>query len=141
MMLEINMLKQPILTKNVFSDSAILTTDAQRKFVISLFVGEVFNAKIVRLYKASSNGFGASAFHQFCDNKGPTVTVIKTNAGHTFGGFTTISWDQCNNYKNDTQSFLFSVDKQTKYPIVKNYEHAIRCLPGYGPIFGNGNDI
>ncbi len=94
-MLEINMLKQPILTKDVFSDSAILTTDAQRKFVISLFVGEVFNAKIVRLYKASSNGFGASDFHKFCDNKGPTLTLIKTTAGHTFGGFTTISWDQC----------------------------------------------
>ncbi len=57
MMLEINMLKQPIRTKDIFSDSAILTTDAQRKFVISLFIGEVFNAKIVRLYKASSNGF------------------------------------------------------------------------------------
>jgi hypothetical protein len=27
MMLEINLLKQPILTKDVFSDSAILTTD------------------------------------------------------------------------------------------------------------------
>ncbi len=57
MMLEINMLKQPFSTKDVFSDSAILTTEAQRKFVISLFVGEVFNAKIRRLYKASSDGF------------------------------------------------------------------------------------
>ena len=57
MMLEINMLKQPFLTKDVFSDSAILTTEAQRKFVISLFVGEVFKAKIRRLYKASSDGF------------------------------------------------------------------------------------
>jgi hypothetical protein len=125
MMLEINLLKQPIFTKDVFSDSAILTTDAQRKFVISLFVGEVFNAKIVRLYKASSNGFQAANFHKFCDNKGPTLTLIKTNAGHTFGGFTTISWDSSGNLKNDTQSFLFSVDKQTKYPIFKDYENAI----------------
>ena len=57
MMLEINMLRQPFLTKDVFSDSPILTTEAQRKFVISLFVGEVFKAKIRRLYKASSDGF------------------------------------------------------------------------------------
>ena len=140
-MLEINMLKQPILTKDVFSDSAILTTDAQRKFVISLFVGEVFNAKIVRLYKASSNGFEASVFHSFCDNKGPTLTLIKTNAGHTFGGFTTISWDSSNTYKNDTQSFLFSVDKQTKYPIVNAYTNAIYCHQSYGPTFGNGHNI
>jgi hypothetical protein len=50
MMKEINMLKQPILTKDVFGDSAILTDEAKRKFVISLFVGEVFNARISRIY-------------------------------------------------------------------------------------------
>jgi hypothetical protein len=127
MMLEIKMLKEPILTKNVFSDSTILTTHTDRKFVISLFVGEVFNAKIARLYKASEHGFKAENFHKFCDNKGPTVTLIKTNDGHTFGGFTTISWDSSGYYKNDTQSFLFSVDKQTKYPIVKDYQNAIYC--------------
>ncbi len=66
--------------------------------------------------------------------------MIKTNAGHTFGGFTTIIWDgSC--YKNDTQSFLFSVDKQTKYPIVKNYGNAIYCNSGSGPTFGGGHDI
>ena len=111
MMLEINMLKQPILTKDVFGDSAILTDEAKRKFVISLFVGEVFNAKIIRLYKATSNGFGAAQFHAFCDNKGATLTLIKTTGGHTFGGYTTISWDSSGTWKNDTQSFLFSVDK------------------------------
>ena len=50
MMQEIKMLKEPILTKNVFKDSAILTSEERRRFVISLFVGEVFNAKITRLY-------------------------------------------------------------------------------------------
>jgi hypothetical protein len=70
------LLKQPIMTKDVFNDSSILTNEEQRKFVVSLFVGEVFNAKITRLYRATSNGFGASAFHYFCDNKGPTLTII-----------------------------------------------------------------
>jgi hypothetical protein len=67
--------------------------------------------------------------------------LIKTVAGHIFGGFTTISWDSSDAYKNDTQSFLFSVDKQTKYPIVKNYQYAIYCHPSYGPTFGGGHDI
>ena len=67
--------------------------------------------------------------------------MIKTVAGHIFGGFTTISWDSSGPYKNDTQSFLFSVDKQTKYPIVKNYQNAIRCDASYGPTFGGGYDI
>jgi hypothetical protein len=118
-----------------------LTTNEQRKFVISLFVGEVFNAKITRLYKASEHGFQASKFHQYCDNKGPTITFIKTTAGHIFGGYTTISWDSTGNHKYDTQSFLFSVNKQTKYPIFNNYQYGIYCPPSYGPSFGSGCTI
>jgi hypothetical protein len=67
--------------------------------------------------------------------------LVKTVAGHIFGGFTTISWDSSGAFKNDTQSFLFSVDKQTKYPIVKNYQNAIRCSASWGPTFGGGYDI
>ena len=76
-----------------------------------------------------------------CDNKGPTLSLIKTTAGHTFGGYTTISWDSSGNYKNDTQSFLFSVDKQIKYPIINNYGNAIYCYSSYGPTFGGGHDL
>jgi hypothetical protein len=88
-----------------------------------MFKGRVFDCQVTRLYKATDpdHGFTAAKFHSLCDNKGPTLTLIKTVAGHTFGGFTTISWDTSNAYKNDTQSFLFSVDKQTKYPIMNNY--------------------
>ncbi len=110
-------------SETVFDSSAILTTDAQRKYVRSMFKGRVFDCQVTRLYKATDpdHGFTAAKFHSLCDNKGPTLTLIKTVAGHTFGGFTTISWDTSNAYKNDTQSFLFSVDKQTKYPIMNNY--------------------
>ena len=73
---------------------------------------------MTRVYKATKNGFKAAQFHALCDNKGPSLTLIKTAAGHTFGGFTAISWDSSDSYKNDFQSFLFSVDKETKYPIV-----------------------
>jgi len=90
-----------------------------------MFIGRVFNSQVTRLYKATEHGYQAAKFHSLCDNKGPTLTLIKTVAGHTFGGFTTISWDSSNSSKNDTQSFLFSVDKQTKYPIVNNYGNAI----------------
>ena len=33
-------------------------------------------------------------------------------------------------------SFLFSVDKLTKYPITKDYDLAIKGYIEYGPIFG-----
>ena len=131
--------------KDIFNTSAILTTEQQRDFVRSLLVGKinVFCGQITRLYKATDPGvgFAVSKFHSLCDNKGPTLTLIKTVAGHTFGGFTNISWDSSNSYKNDTQSFLFSVDKLTKYPIANNYQNAICCNSSYGPIFGNGHTI
>jgi hypothetical protein len=126
-----------------FSNSTILTTDAERYFVRCLFRRSVFDCQVTRLYKATDPnvGFTAAKFHSLCNGKGPTLSLIKTVAGHIFGGFTTISWDSSIAYKNDTQSFLFSVDKQTKYPIVKNNQYAIRCNPSYGPTFGGGHDI
>jgi hypothetical protein len=125
-----------------FAGSGILTTEDQKKFVRTLLPG-IFDCQVTRLYKATDPdvGFTAAKFHSLCDNKGPTLTLIKTVAGHTFGGFTTISWDSNSGSKNDTQSFLFSVDKQTKYPIVNSYGSAICCNSSYGPIFGNGHTI
>ena len=44
------------------------------------------------LYRASCNGWAASNFHSCCDNKGPTVTVIKSG-NYIFGGYTEQHWD------------------------------------------------
>ncbi len=84
------------------------------------------------------HGFEASKFHSLCDNKGPTLSIIKTTQGHTFGGFTKTSWDSASGYKHDNSSFLFSVDKLTKYPIIKDYDKAIWCNSSYGVVFGTG---
>ena len=51
-----------------------------------------------------------------------------------------VAWDQSNNYKNDNEAFLFSIDKNKKYS-VKTATHAIYCGVGYGPTFGSGHDI
>ena len=45
-----------------------------------------------------------------CDNKGPTVTIVKNNYGKVFGGYTSVSWDSTTqNWKTDSASFLFSM--------------------------------
>ncbi len=80
----------------------------------------MFNSKVTRLYSGSLDGFKASKFHRLCDNKGPTITLIKSTLGRKFGGFTKQSWESLNGvYKNDPDAFLFSIDKLTKYPITK----------------------
>ena len=43
------------------------------------------------LFRGSRDGFTAHAFHTKCDNKGPTVTIVKSG-NNVFGGFTRNSW-------------------------------------------------
>ena len=43
-------------------------------------------------YRASRDGWKAQDFHGHCDNKGPTVTLVKVN-DCVFGGFTDQNWE------------------------------------------------
>ena len=44
------------------------------------------------IYRASEHGYTAESFHQYCDDKGPTLVLIKSSEGWIFGGYTTQSW-------------------------------------------------
>ena len=45
------------------------------------------------LYKASVDGDEATKFHEKCDNHSNAVTILQTNCGRRFGGFTTQTWN------------------------------------------------
>ena len=45
-----------------------------------------------RCWRASVDGWAASTFHSHCDNKGPTVTIIRVGGKYIFGGYTSLSW-------------------------------------------------
>jgi len=52
------------------------------------------NEELNLIYRASEDSFEASAFHEKCDDKGPTLTIARCKEnGTVFGGFTTISWE------------------------------------------------
>ena len=42
-------------------------------------------------YRASSHGWGSENFHRNCDNKGPTVTIVKVGS-YIFGGYSDKPW-------------------------------------------------
>ena len=44
------------------------------------------------LYRASEHRYTAKSFHEYCDDKGPTLIIIKSSGGWIFGGYTTQSW-------------------------------------------------
>ncbi len=50
------------------------------------------NYKWKLLYRASEHDYTAKSFHDYCDDKGPTLIVIKSSGGWIFGGYTTESW-------------------------------------------------
>ncbi len=43
-------------------------------------------------YRSSEHDYTASSFHEYCDDKKPTLVVIKSSGGWIFGGYTTQSW-------------------------------------------------
>ena len=49
-----------------------------------------YNWKLI--YRASEHGYTASSFHECCNDKEPTLVVIKSSGGWIFGGYTTQSW-------------------------------------------------
>lgn len=99
-------------------------------------------------YRTSRDGWAASNFNSCCDNKGPTVTVIKSG-DCIFGGYTAQSWQSLSTalYKRAPGSFLFSLVNAsglppTKMPLRDGQEgNAIYCNSGTGPTFGAGHDL
>ena len=50
------------------------------------------NATCSLLHRASTDGNTAADFHRCCDNKGPTLVLIKSRE-YIFGGYTSKSWE------------------------------------------------
>lgn len=102
--------------------------------------------KLSLLFQASIHGFTGQAFHQRCDNRGPTVSVGYNSSGNVFGGYTSASFCQASKYVNDQKAFLFTFrgDKLTQYPTI-NSPYALKMSGNSGPYFGedlvlmNGN--
>ena len=62
-----------LVNKLIFEESCIAPQCENREFLLTLFEGKKFTAKL--LFRGSRDGFGAAKFHQLCDNKGPTLTL------------------------------------------------------------------
>ena len=69
------------------------------------------------IFRGTRDGFGVTDFHQKCDNKGPTITIVKDVRGYVFGGYTSINWKSEGGYASDSKAFLFSVNKKLKFPV------------------------
>ena len=91
-------------------------------------------ARFKIVYKATEMGDRAATFHQMCDNLDISLVIIETIKGIRFGGFTTKSWKGNCEQKIDNNAFVFSIDKNMIYDVIKN-EMAMGCYPKFGPVF------
>ena len=85
-----------------FAESIILTNVEEQR-VLRSWLPEAMADGWHLLFRASHDGYAASVFHSKCDNKGPTVTVVKST-GNIFGGFTEEWWT------NQSGMFLIRFD-------------------------------
>ena len=97
------------------------------------------------LYAITRDGCSNKAFHQKCDNKGPTVTVLYNRYGSVYGGYTGCSWSQANKYVHDATAFLFRLQyngntSSNKFPC-KQAQQSVFCNANYGPTFGGNHDL
>ena len=83
------------------------------------------------IYRGSEDGFTAVVFHSKCDQKGPTLIIIKSEFGKIFGGFTDIDWTSKNGSKSGNgNSFVFSLRDDSNF--VK-----LKCLKKEYEVFHN----
>jgi len=71
--------------------------------------------KFTLLFRGNRDTFKAARFHELCDNKGPTLSIIKSKCGKVFGGYTSTAWSSVRGYKKDEKAFLFSLTNKIKY--------------------------
>ena len=114
----------------------LATSPKQKDFLWSVIPNLKDHTDLKLIYRASRDGWAKEVFHKLCDNQGPTIVMVRSSVGRRVsGGFTSVPWTSEGGWKEDQPAFLFSVDSELKFPIVKNfsavYHHA------HGPSFTN----
>ena len=118
---EINFSTIPNFEKKIINqitiDSRIIKDENIVK-MIKHWIQPDFEVNLKLIYRATRDGDSATNFHKKCDNKSPTITIIKTEKGRIIGGYTTIPWIKEDNYYiEDKNAFIFSIDSKEKYDI------------------------
>lgn len=117
-----------------------------------------FRSQWTLLYDSGQHGWSASRFHELCDGKGATLTVVRLMNQRILGGFTPIPWqhtpgNMLGDFMRDpeSQTFLFCAPPESaatssffmgplKPFVFKLHDKsrvAVRHLENCGPSFGD----
>jgi len=115
------------------SKSNIINNDLFKK--LNDWINPFKSLKFKLIFSATINGDKSKDFHKFCDGKGPTVTIVKGENDHIFGGYVTVPYSSDCQSHYDDKAFLFSLTNMKKFPI-KIKEKAVCHLNTWGPYIG-----
>lgn len=106
--------------------------------------------KLTLQYRATRDGFDAGNFHMACDQRGPTLTVVRADNGSVFGGYNSSSWSSHPSgvYSTSKTNFLFTL-KSREHPTRENVRFDVKGdgnaaaynKADFGPTFGVGHDL
>ena len=133
-------------TKMFFNESSIIRNDFDKQIKLVNWIEQKLNKNIILelIFKKTKNGSTAKDFHHYCDNKGPTLLLIRTSNDEIIGGFTPLDWETTTQgkykYDNLGLTFLFSLTLNKKFDMIKLYTYpAIKNAARWGPFFGDGD--
>ena len=124
---------------NIFKDSLIL--NGNQKYIENLknWINDKKKFKTKLLYRKTRDGDSYANFHKLCDNQGANLVIIKTTEGNIIGGYTSLDWDDNYGWKQDKDTFLFSLNDYKIFKKNNNYNDSIFCNKNAGawfPYFG-----
>jgi hypothetical protein len=98
------------------------------------------------ILRGSRDGFDGEVFHNKCDNKKETITIVKIkDSNKLIGGYNPLGWDG-NDFKNTLNSFIFLFDdyKDINTGKIGSVIETPMCYKMYsemgGPLFGKINN-
>lgn len=75
----------------IWLESCIIEEKMMRQKVLKLITNSRVNwANLV--YRTSIDGPGAGPWHEICEGRAPTLTLVRGQNGRVFGGYTDIPW-------------------------------------------------
>ena len=120
---------------NFLENSLIIKKNYSYIENIKNWINSKNSIKAKLLYRKSIDGDSYETFHKLCDNKGPTLILIKSNENFIIGGYTPLNWDMNGEWKVDNDTFLFNLTNNKIFRKKEKMKKSIFCSKECGPWF------
>ena len=127
-----------------FNSSILKESKRENEFFQKIYEWTGFQ-KMELIYKGSRDGMTSKSFHDKCNNKGATITLIMNEKENIFGGYSSISWTCDGLYHKDPDCFIFSLSnvyntEPTKFPFDNKFDFNVAHSKSSGPRFGYSSE-